>query len=63
MKELSSGKELRAKRISLNLTLQDVANELGMNKSTISRYERGKIPHIKKPMLVAMQEFYKRKSD
>lgn len=45
IKELK--KDLITKRcIDNNLTMEQVANEMGISKSTISRIEKGKIPDV-----------------
>jgi len=40
------------RRKELNLTQQQIADKMGVAKSTIQRYETGKIKYIKYPMLV-----------
>lgn len=37
------GKRIESARTELNLTQEDLAKELGLNKSTIQRYETGQI--------------------
>lgn len=46
------GARIHKRRKELNLTLQYVAERMGVNKSTIQRYESGKIRRIKLPMLL-----------
>lgn len=48
MTEYEIGQLLRERRKSLNLTLDEVANEIGVSKSTASRWETGNIQNIKR---------------
>lgn len=48
------GKRIESARSELNLTQDELAKELGLNKSTIQRYETGKVQRIKIPILEAM---------
>lgn len=48
------GKRIESARTELNLTQEDLAKELGLNKSTIQRYETGQIKKIKLPVIHAM---------
>lgn len=48
------GKRIESARSDLNLTQDELAKELGLNKSTIQRYETGKVQRIKIPVLEAM---------
>ena len=45
------GKRIKERRKELNLTLEQLADTLGFNKSTLQRYEAGKIVKIKLPVL------------
>lgn len=45
------GKRINLKREELNLTLKQLANLVGVDSSTISRYEKGKIDKIKMPVI------------
>ncbi|MEG1256666.1 helix-turn-helix transcriptional regulator [Clostridium sp.] len=45
------GKRIRSRREELGLTMQVVANEVNLNKSTIQRYESGNIKDIKIPVI------------
>ena len=53
-KTLQIGKRIKTRREELNLTQEDLGKALNMNKSTIQRYENGKIEKIKLPVLQAM---------
>ena len=46
MKEM--GKRIKQKREELNMTCEDLGRKLGVNRSTISKYERGEIQQIKR---------------
>lgn len=48
------GARIRECRTGLNLTLADVAAEIGVNTSTISRYERGAFEQLKLPVIEAI---------
>lgn len=48
------GRRIRQAREDKNLTLADLAAEIGLNKSTILRYESGEIRRIKLPILEAI---------
>lgn len=45
------GKRIKAARESAELTQQELGDKLGLNKSSIQRYETGKITKIKQPIL------------
>jgi repressor LexA len=47
------GLRIKARREQLGLTQEELGNKLFLNKSTIARYEAGKISTIKKPFLHA----------
>lgn len=48
------GNRIKERRQELNITLQEIANDLNVNKSTIQRYENGKIKDIKMPIIEAI---------
>lgn len=52
MKQL--GKRIRSRRGELGLTAEDLGRKLGVNKSTISKWERGEVEHIKRSHLNEM---------
>lgn len=54
MTNLEIGQRIEARRSSLGLTLDDVALSVGVAKSTIQRYEKGKIEKLKMPVLDAI---------
>lgn len=43
MDNIELGKRLKQARISCNYTMEDIAKKIGVAKSTIQRYENGKI--------------------
>lgn len=51
MNAVEIGKRIRERRKELDLTLEQLATALGYNKSTLQRYEAGKIDKIKLPTL------------
>lgn len=53
-KKIEIGKRIKLRREELNLTQEDLGNVLFLNKSTIQRYENGKVERIKIPVLHAM---------
>ncbi len=48
------GKRIYDRRVELNLTLQEVADRVGVQNSTIYRYEKGIIKRIKMPVIEAI---------
>lgn len=51
------GARLKSARRLRKKTLEDVAHALGMNKSTVQRYETGQIAKPKEPIVRAMAEY------
>lgn len=45
------GERIKHARSLRNYTLEDIAKDIGVAKSTIQRYERGQIAHPKLPVL------------
>lgn len=45
------GRRIRMRREALELTQSDLGNAIGVNKSTIMRYESGQVERIKVPLL------------
>lgn len=54
MGNLDLGKRIELRRTQLNLTLDDIASEIGVAKSTVQRYEKGSIEKIKLPVIEAI---------
>lgn len=48
------GIRIKDRRQELSMTLQDVASEVGISKSTVLRYENGSIGNIKLPVIEAI---------
>ncbi len=48
------GSRIESRRKDLGLTLDDIAKEIGVAKSTIQRYEKGTIEKIKLPVIEAI---------
>lgn len=48
------GQRIKARRQELDLTLDEVAHQIGLAKSTIQRYENGKIEKLKLPVVEAI---------
>ena len=48
------GQRIKDRRLELAMTLQEVASDVGVTKSTILRYERGQIETIKLPVIEAI---------
>ncbi len=53
------GQRIEQRRKSLGLTLDDVAQEIGLAKSTVQRYEKGTIETIKLPVIEAIAKILK----
>ncbi len=50
------GKRIETRRKQLGLTLDDIAQEIGVARSTIQRYETGSIQTIKLPVIEAIAD-------
>lgn len=50
-KNLQIGLRIKQRREQLNMTQEELGKKLGVNKSTIQRYECGKVATIKLPIL------------
>lgn len=51
MDKLLLGKRIKEARVDRGYTLDDLASGIGLNKSTVSRYERGEIEKPKLPVI------------
>ena len=58
-KEIELANKLRTKRLENNLSLQEVADKLGVSKVTVSRYETLDITNIPSDKIEGMAELYK----
>ncbi len=54
MTNIEIGRRIETRRTALGLTLDDVALTVGVAKSTIQRYEKGKITKLKLPVIDAI---------
>lgn len=54
MENQKIGMRIEQRRKDLGLTLDDIAQEIGVAKSTVQRYEKGSIEKIKLPVLEAI---------
>lgn len=57
MEHKEIGRRLSSRRLELGLTLQDVANAIGVASSTVQRYEAGNVQKIKLPVLEAIARY------
>ena len=57
-KEIELANRLRAKRLENNLSLQEVADKLGISKVTVSRYETLDITNIPSDKIEGMAKLY-----
>lgn len=58
-KEIELANKLRTKRLENNLSLQEVADKLGISKVTVSRYETLDITNIPSDKIEGMAKLYK----
>ena len=56
MENKEIGLRIKSRREDKNLTLQEVADKVGVAKSTIQRYEAGTIENIKLPVINAIAQ-------
>lgn len=50
------GDRIKSRRIELDMTLDEVATQVGVSKSTIQRYENGLIGRIKLPVIESIAD-------
>lgn len=50
----STGARIRARREAQGLTLQQIAQKIGVDKSTVQRYENDAIAAVKQPVIAAI---------
>lgn len=53
-RKIEIGRRIKDCREQVDITLEELGNRIGLNKSTIQRYENGKIERIKIPVLQAI---------
>lgn len=54
--ETKSGGLIRRRRKKLGLTLEEVASQLNVSKSTVSKWERGFIVNLKRDKVIALSK-------
>ena len=52
------GKRINQKREELGLTMEELGKQLGVNKSTISKWERGEVENIKRSLIWKMSAIF-----
>lgn len=52
------GKRIRSKRLELNMSQEDLGNKLGVQKSTISKWEKAEVEHIKRSYILQMASIF-----
>lgn len=53
---MTMGDRIKDRRAALNLTLDDVGKKLGVNRSTVMRYESGKTQRISQRVIAKLAE-------
>lgn len=56
LSNIEIGNRIKQRRKELGLTMQELAEKIGLNISTISRYESGKIEKVKIPVIKSLSE-------
>lgn len=56
LSNIEIGNRIKQRRKELGLTMQELAEIVGLNKSTILRYETGKIEKVKIPVIKSLSE-------
>ncbi len=51
---MNAGELIRAKRKEKKMTIQEVADHLGVSKMTVSKYERNQIQNLKRDKLISI---------
>lgn len=54
MSEMSMAEKIKSLRTSLDLTLEDVANEVGVGKSTVRKWETGMIANMRRDKIASL---------
>ena len=50
---MTFGEKIRARRIELNMTMEDLGHAVGVQRSAINKYEKGMLSNPKKSMVEA----------
>ena len=53
-----TGQRIHDKRIQMNLTMEDLAKKIGVNKSSISKWEAGEVENIKRSYISKMAAIF-----
>ena len=51
---MTLGEKIRARRIELNMTMDDLGNAIGVQRSAINKYEKGIITDLKRSTIQAL---------
>lgn len=54
MSDSDMAKRIKELRLSLNMTLEEVANQVGVGKSTVRKWETGMIANMKRDKIAAL---------
>lgn len=52
------GQKIRSKRLEYNLTMEELAEKIGANKSSISKWESGEVANIKRTYILKMAQVF-----
>ncbi len=52
------GQRIRSKRLEYNLTMEELAEKIGANKSSISKWEAGEVDNIKRIYIAKMAQIF-----
>lgn len=53
---MEMNQRIKERRLALNMTQEELAHKLGMQKSAIAKYESGRVENIKRSVLAKMAE-------
>lgn len=53
-----TGQRIRQKRLELNLTMEELGQKLGVQKSAVNKWEKGETVNIKRECLAKMAELF-----
>lgn len=53
-----TGQRIRQKRLELNLTMEELGQKLGVQKSAVNKWEKGETVNIKRECLAKMSEIF-----
>lgn len=55
---MSMAERIKAKRLELGLTQEELASRLGLQKSAIAKYENGRVKNIKRSTIAKLAEMF-----